>query len=76
MEKLTNILEYEFYVHKQLVEFHDKAMKRLHIKLEEVKDDDDVMEFMNLLKRDIAYKTMKTIDEEWNEVKQMKKNVR
>ncbi len=71
MEKLEKILEYEFHVQQEQKCFHDKAKKLIHIKLEDVKDDVDVFEFMNQLKGNIAYNAMRTIDEELYKVKQL-----
>ena len=45
----------------------------MHIKIEDVKDDEDVIEFINQLKRNIAYNSMRMIDEAWYEVKELKK---
>ena len=73
MEKLEQILEYEFHLHQEQNFFHDKAMKKLHIKLEDVKDDEDVFEYVNQLKRDITYNAMRKVDEAWYEVKQANK---
>ena len=73
MEKLNNILEHEFYQKRIEMIMYDKAMKKLYIKLEDVKDDDDINEFISQLKRDIAYNSMQMIDESWYEVKQINK---
>jgi hypothetical protein len=73
MEKLEKILEYEFHVYQIQNCFRDKAMKRLHMKLEDVKEDDDVYEYINQVKRDISYKSMRAIDEALYDVKQYNK---
>ena len=73
LEKLENILEHEFNTLRFKMFNHDKAMKKLHMKLEDIKDDEDVNEYLNQLKRNIAYNSMKMIDEAWYEVKQLNK---
>ena len=73
MEKLEKILEYEFHVYQTQTCFRDKAMKILHVKLEYVKEEDDVLEYINQVKKDISYKSMRMIDEALYEVKQFNK---
>ena len=73
MEKLQIILEHEFLQKRIEMIMYDKAKKKLYIKLEDVKDDDDINEFIDQLKRNIAYNSMKMIDESWYEVKMILK---
>jgi len=73
MEKLQIILENEFLTKRSEMINYDKSKKKLHIKLEDVKNDEDVIEVLNQLKRNIAYNAMRMIDEEWYEVKQLNK---
>ena len=70
MEKLQTILENEFPTKRSEMIMYDKAMKNI-IKLEDIKNDDDINSFIYQLKRDIAYNNMKMIDESWYEVKQI-----
>ena len=71
MEKLQIILENEFLTKRSEMINYDKSKKKLHIKIEDVKNDDDINSFIYQLKRDIAYNNMKMIDEAWYEVKQI-----
>ena len=73
MEKIKIILEHEFNQKRIEMIMYDKAKKKLYIKLEDVKDDDDINEFIDQLKRDIACNSMKMIDESWYEVKMILK---
>ena len=73
MEKIKIILEHEFNQKRIEMIMYDKAKKKLYIKLEDVKDDDDINEFIDQLKRNIAYNSMKMIDESWYEVKMILK---
>ena len=56
MEKLQIILENEFLTKRSEMINYDKSKKKLHIKIEDVKNDDDINSFIYQLKRDIASK--------------------
>ena len=70
LQKLDNILEYEFYNKSRKVMINDKAMKRLHVKIEDVKCDEDINEFIYQLKKNIFHNALRKVDETWYEVKE------
>ena len=70
LEKLSNILDYEFKKkRKRMIDF-ETSYKRIYVHLNDVKDDIDIDEFIYQLNRDLAYTVMRKIDETHYEVKE------
>ena len=63
LEKLSDILEYEFKKTRKRMTDYEKSYNRLHVHLKDVKEDVDVEEFIYQLKKNIAYDSMRKIDE-------------
>ena len=63
-------MEYEFKKTRKRMTDYEKSYNRLHVHLKDVKEDVDVEEFIYQLKKNIAYDSMRKIDESHYEVKE------
>ena len=74
LEKLEQTLEYEFYSkRRKMNSLLDKKIGRLYIHIPEVKEEEDLYDFIDQLKKDIAEDAMKKVDAVWYKVKQLNK---
>ena len=71
LEKLSNILDYEFNNKRKRMMDFEKSYSRIHINLKDVKEDVDVEEFIYQLKKNLAYDNMRKIDQTHFEVKEL-----
>ena len=71
LEKHEQTLEYEFYSkRRKMNSLLDKKIGRLYIHIEDVKEEEDLYDFIGQLKKDIAEDAMKKVDAVWYKVKQ------
>ena len=58
LDKLEKIVEYEFNKKRQRMMDYERAYERLVIRLEDVKNDDDVKDYINQMHKNNSFNSM------------------